>query len=209
MKYISQSILTIFFLTCTLSQGICQNSRPGFLLTVEGDTVTGFIRTVNWVNDPNRINHFVVAGQDGSEKTWEAKEISKYAVGKTPNIALQNGPYFYAKVWPHNGLRIFLEPRVSGSAQLFVVPDPEQIRNLKKDANRMVFDSGYEDAKRDAFYVSSLNTELAIRVKKENYELILKQVLKDCPELTEKIGKKKFRFNNLERIITFYNESCE
>lgn len=194
-------ILILLAITSLPATGDSQNFSPAYLISTEGDTITGNIRAISWDQAPEITSHFVVTDPAGEEKTWEAKEIQKYI--------LTNGRPFYAKKWPHNGLRQFLEPREEGKAQLFVVLDPLVLTDRKKNSERIVFDPEFKASTEEAYYVSNSNTELIIRLEKENYDMILKQVLKDCPEVTDLIGKKKFRFNRLEHIVATYNETCE
>jgi hypothetical protein len=197
----NQLVLLLLIMIGLSPGGYGQNFSPAYLISLEGDSITGNIRSVAWTQAPQITSHFEVTTADGEEKTWEAKQIRKYG--------LKDGRQFYAKKWPHNGMRQFLEPRESGKVQLFVVADPLGFPDRKKNSERLVFDSNFETETDDAYYVSNYNTELIIRVEKDNYEMVLKQILRDCPELTEKIGKKKFRFNRLEQIVATYNESCQ
>ena len=205
MTIYQMKLCTLALLLSGSTFSIGQNTSRGFLITKEGDTISGLIRTVMWQNDPRRINHFVVTRADNSQTTWPADQIAEYIVGSA--IDAQDRKHYYGKIWPHNGLRTFLEPRVAGKTHLYAVPDPEESM-LGKGANRVVFDAEYEDPRDNAYYISSPGTELVLRLEPENYELVLKQVLRDCPELTEQIGKKKYRFRNLEQIVRYYNESC-
>lgn len=200
MKKPNQLILIFLLLISGVCWGTAQTFSPAYMVSIEGDTIVGNIRAISWTQAPEITSHFVVTQPDNSEKTWEAKEIMLYV--------LQNGRSFYAKKWPHNGMRQFLEPREQGQVQLFVVPDPLAITDRKKNAERVVFDPDFRADVDNAYYVSSQDTELIIRLKKENYDIILQQVLKDCPQVTDNIGKKKFRWNNLDRIVATYNTEC-
>lgn len=197
----NQLILILFTIVSLPAIGNSQTFSPAFLISLEGDTITGDIRAISWDQAPDITSHFEVTTPGGEEKTWEAKDIKKYI--------LKNGRSFYAKKWPHNGLRQFLEPREDGKAQLFVVLDPLVLPDRKQNSERVVFDPEFKASTEEAYYVSNSNTELIIRLEKENYDMILKQILKDCPEVTDLIGKKKFRFNRLENIVSTYNETCE
>ncbi|PHN05247.1 hypothetical protein [Flavilitoribacter nigricans] len=209
MKHPNQLILIFLILNCFAVTAMGQSTSPGFLISLEGDTIAGTIRTVGWRQAPDLINHFIVETGEATPANWEAKDIRQYTIGVLPGATRGKGRTFYAKVWPHNGMRQFLEPREAGKAQLFVVPDPQALPDRKKSSERVVFDPDFQASRDDAYYVSSEDTELVIRLEKENYDLILKQVLKDCPSVTDNIGQRKFRFNNLEKIIALYNSSCE
>lgn len=209
MQYPNALIIIIFLWSGTSAVGFGQSNQPGYLITTKGDTISGVIQAIKWKTGRKLISHFIVRGPDGSEKTWEAKEVRSFEWGRTAPGLSPGNPVFHAKVFPEVGWRQFLIPVAEGRAQLFAVPDPKAIVNLKNDVDRVVFDSELEDQVDDIFYLSSPGTELAIRVEKENYEMVLKQVLKDCPELTEKIGQRKFRYQNLQKIIESYNGSCE
>lgn len=193
--------LLVFFIICLWTTfGISQDYSPVYLLSSVGDTISGKIRAVTWDRAKDVISHFTVTLPDGSEENWDSKLIGEYGV--------ENGQRYYAKIWPHNGLRQFLRPKEDGKAQLFEVLDPQVLADRKKRVDRIVFDADFKESEKMAYYISSTDTELAIRVEKKNYEIVLRQVLKDCPEVTDKIGERKFRYNNLEKIIGLYNTSC-
>lgn len=206
MKTCKQVCLIALLWGIAFCPGNSQETRFGTLYTTAGDTLSGLIKKVMWNHDPKRINHFLLTTPDTTDQMWEAKAISWYRQGRDTDPP---AVVFYGKVWPHNGLRQFLQPQVDGQAQLFVVPDPLALLDRKAGANRMVFDADFEEDRDDAYYVSMADTELLLRVEKDNYDLVLKQMLRDCPALTEQIGERKFRFNNLDRIIGGYNEGCE
>lgn len=196
--------LILFFLAICFGNisGHSQNFSPLYLITLEGDTITGSrIRAIGWDEAPEVTSHFIVTQADGAHKTWEAKSIRQYV--------MSNSKRFYAKKWPHNGMRQFLEPQEKGKAQLFVLLDPVVHPDRKKRAERVVFDPDFKASTEEAYYISTADTELLIRVERDNYDLLLKQMLKDCPEVTEKIGQKKFRFNQLDHIVATYNETCQ
>ena len=197
----------LLILTGTLAQGIGQPTSPGYLVTLEGDTVSGTIQLVNGIYGPGQIDYFMV-DPGTSERSLPAKEIAAYTLVETDNNR-QIKKSYYAQKLPPNNIRVFLEPRQDGKAQLYLLPDLEVVRQ-PKDLNTIIFDSESANApKGSAYYFSSPKTEFLLRLDEDNYEAALKQMLRDCPELNDQIGKKKFRFKNLENIITFYNESCE
>lgn len=206
MKNITWIILVVFIVGSCFNLGISQKNRSGFLVTVEGDTLSGVIRMANGTRSSGQIGAFVIAQPDGTEKTIETKKVAQYTTGQDTETGEKNNQYFYAKKWPHNGLRVFVHPEINGKAQLFFLPDPEKTEF--KNPNKIVFVGGTEEVKADAYFISFPNTELIVRLKSENYEIALKQFLRDCPDVTAQIGKKKFRFRDLRNIIGYYNESC-
>jgi len=207
MTYLNRSTFTVLLIAGTLTLATGQ-ALPGHLTTLTGETVTGAILPVQGIYGPGQIDHFIV-DPGKSDKNLPAKEVAQYTVVISSAARRKVKETYYAKVWPHNGIRVFLKPRQEGKAQLYILPDPEIIRD--PDApNKIVFDRNSVDAsKENAFYVSSPDTEFLLRLDPDLYEPALKQMLKDCPELTGQIGKKKFRFKNLENIISYYNGSCE
>ena len=159
------------------------------------------IQIINDARNSDHIEAFVIDQPDGTKKTWETKKVIQYTIDHDSGIE-----HFYAKKWPHNGLRVFVNPMLNGKAQLFYLPDPEKTEF--KNPNKIVFTTETEEARADTYFISFPNTELMVTLKSENYEVALKQFLKDCADLTAQIGKKKFKFKNLEHIISNYNESC-
>lgn len=207
MKTRKRFISLLLILTGTLTPGIGQPTSPGYLITLEGDTVSGTIQAVNGIYGPGQIDYFMV-DPGTSERSLPAKEIATYTLVGTESDRQVKKSY-YAKKWPPHNIRVFLEPRQDGKAQLYLLPDLEVVRE-PKDLNTIIFDSESANApKKSAYYFSSPKTEFLLRLDEENYEPALKQMLRDCPELTDQIGRKKFKFKNLENIITFYNKSCE
>lgn len=55
-----------------------------------------------------------------------------------------------------------------------------------------------------SYYIASGN-DLLTEVHCANYKKVLRAHMENRPELAEKIGKKGFRFSNLEEVIQAYN----
>lgn len=208
MKYLNRSISILLILTGTLTLTIGQTTLPGYLITLEGDTVSGAILPVRGDYGPTHIDYFIV-DPGKSERSLPAKDVAKYTLLATGDDRRQVRENYYAKRLPHNSIRVFVEPRQDGKAQLYLLPDPEAVPDPQAP-NKIVFDRDSANASKEmANYFSTPETEFLFRLSPDNFEIALKQMLKDCPKLTEKLGKKNFRFKDLENIITFYNESCE
>ena len=55
------------------------------------------------------------------------------------------------------------------------------------------------------YYLETENPDVIIHIHSMNYKTVLLSYFTDKPELLEKIGKKGYRFNDLDKIITAYN----
>ncbi len=207
MKIISQSLFAVILLMIGFPFVQGQNQRPGFLISEAGDTITGMIGPLDiWVNWEVEQN-FEVTDFDGEKKTYKAKEIKRYGVALYGNADKSKWKRYYAKVWPHNSNRNFVSPIEDGKAQLFLIPDPEVPRNFKS-ANTLVFQTESQDSRKKVYYLSLSRTEFIVRLDGENYIQVIQQLLRNCPEITDRLGKKGHRFRDLENIIAAYNDRC-
>ena len=211
IKSLSRFTLTTALLLAGLTLATGQKRESGYLVTTEGDSITGVLYIVRPQSGiPDQILQIDVVDPSGAKKAWEAKNIAEYALDQSGVTGYKTFDRYYAKVWPSNGQRVFINPMVEGKAHLYLVADPKGPKDLEPTtSNTVVFRSGQQDQEKNVYFISFADTEYIIRLESDNYVQVLKQFLKDCPELTAQIGKKKFKFKNLSQIVTYYNESCK
>ena len=97
-----------------------------------------------------------------------------------------------------NGQQVKVAPLVEGVISLYYRMIPISEANLYTP-----FFPDNEPAEVPQFFVGK---EELMRIDEWNYESIIKQVMKDTPELTKRLGRQGFRFENLKQMVIFYNQ---
>jgi hypothetical protein len=166
------------------------NSSRGYLITKNGKKLTGMISQVFGENEIVFINDF------GTPYKLHAALIYGFVVP-------QNGKnVFYAskyngKVWRFmrllhqgEGMNLYLAP-VSR-----VLSHPSGHLGLRPPEVRFT----------NAYFVE-LKGRAPVRVSRGNFKGSMRRLLKkEAPQLAKKVGKRGYRFKNLEEIIEAYNE---
>lgn len=96
-----------------------------------------------------------------------------------------------------SGQQVKVAPLVEGTISLYYRMIPISQANLYNP-----FFPDNEPAEVAQYFIGK--GEL-IRIDEWNYERIIKQVMKDTPELTKQLGRQGFRFENLKQMVAFYN----
>ena len=56
-----------------------------------------------------------------------------------------------------------------------------------------------------SYYISKDNFEKIDELKASNYKKVLKSLMADKPEIADNIGKKGYRYADMEKIVQTYN----
>ena len=97
-----------------------------------------------------------------------------------------------------SGQQVKVAPLVEGTISLYYRMIPISQANLYTP-----FFPDNEPAEVAQYFIGK--REL-IRIDEWNYESVIKQVMKDTPELTKQLGRQGFRFKNLKQMVIFYNQ---
>lgn len=188
--------LLLFFVANNTSFG--QNHR-GFLVTTDGDTLVGRIRSVGKLSNPMDKKHFILQVKGQEEQKIPAAGVREYAIvveeqnGRTPFV------HYYPQLFHQQ--REFWSPHINGAVRLYAIYKNSLMSGtippeLRRKNNQKIY------------YLSIPGEERIIQWKKRNYIEMSKLLFKDCPKLTDRLGEKNFRFEDVESIVAFYNRLC-
>jgi len=97
------------------------------------------------------------------------------------------------------GKSVFLNTVVEGSIDLY----EKEIEVLKPTIPEDPMESYTEI--QTSYYISKDSFEGIEELKASNYKKLLKTLMADKPEIADNIGKKGYRYNDIEKIIQAYN----
>jgi len=100
-----------------------------------------------------------------------------------------------------NGKKVFLNTVVEGSIDLY----EKEMAVLKPVIPADPMESYTK--MHTTYYISKDNFENIQELKSSNYKEILKSMMADQPELASKIGKRGYRYGEIEEIVLAYNSN--
>lgn len=93
------------------------------------------------------------------------------------------------------GKKLLVEVAIEGALSLYV-HESEQIKaTIPEDPME-----SYTEIKR-SFYIGTNSPDIIKEITFANYKTLLKSEMSECPRLAETIGKKGYKFANMETII--------
>jgi hypothetical protein len=184
---------------------------PGYVITRSGDTIHGFIKLNNLVDNQRKALFYQNKNDEKYTEKYKPKEIKAYRVG----------PRFYEsfKFWPQGedrGYHFFLKV-IAGPISLYkwyYEPQSRSEERVKIDedniANSKIDLSFSEDELESETIAIKLNGE---PTKMDNLKFItnfkkhMSRYVDDYPELSKKIAQKQegYGYTDLEKIIREYN----
>lgn len=184
---------------------------PGYIITHDNDTIQGYIRLNNLVDNQDKALFYEHPDDKKSKVKYRAKEIKGYKVGPRTYESLEfkgqkadrkvnfllkliEGPICYYE-W-------YYEPEEVTKSRLIV--DEEDILNSKVDLtfNEEDLNNTWVAVKNNGEPVNLNTMKFIMKFKKHMAELV-----SDYPELAEKIRNKQegYQFANTQKIIREYN----
>lgn len=97
------------------------------------------------------------------------------------------------------GKSVFLNTVVEGSIDLYAKESAVLKPTIPEDPMESYTEMQI------SYYISKDNFENIEELKISNYKKVLKSVMADNPEIAEKIGKRGYRYDDMEKIIKEYN----
>ncbi len=185
---------------------------PGYVITHEGDTIQGFIKLNNLIDNQRKALFYNDPEDKKYTEKYKPKDIKAYKTGprlyesfKFRPTNEDRGYHFFLKILdgPVSLYRWYYEPQSRSEERLKI--DENNIANSKIDLS---------------FSEADLNSEL-IAIKNEgepvkldqlkyltNFKKNMSKFLADDRELAQKIARKEkgYRYENLIEIIKEYNE---
>ena len=189
----------IFLLLAILPLSLQAQYENGYIVSVAGDTVQGKLST-----ELSVVQDVFSSRSRGTKKIFFVTkgETEKHAV--TPDDIKGYGYQVSGKNWRHvqtkirNGKKEFWTPEIAGKINLYLYQVKGGVDVSTQTRKNVI----------RRFYIGDDASSNLIFVHQSNYKEVLKAKTQDCPELYDKIGKKGFKYKNLENIVAYYNRLC-
>jgi len=198
-------ILLTFLALVAFEPAFCQeNYLPGYILSLHGDTVAGYVDYRNWERNPEKI--YFRESQDGSKSTFTPLDIKGFGVTdevyesaivetETSTVSTQYLSYSSELIFKKD--TAFLQAVVKGAKSLYFYKD-----RSGKEQFYIGQDSSYELL----IYKRYLKDNEGQAVIAENKKFIgqLTIYLHDCPSIQKKLNTADYRVNSLENVFLSY-----
>ncbi|MBN2173267.1 MAG: hypothetical protein JW731_03995 [Bacteroidales bacterium] len=185
---------------------------PGYIVTWENDTVYGFIKLSNLVNNQKKAMFYKNADDADPVEKYKPKDIKAFKVGPREYESYKyhvtnetKGFHFFLKVieGPICMFKWYFEPESRQQERVEI--DEDDVLNSKIDLSFNEADLSSNDfmKKQDGEFVCLSSLKFGTNFKKNMSEYV-----SDFPELAEKIASKEegYRSIDREKIILEYNE---
>lgn len=192
------SIIVLPLLLCTYNSSVqAEKTYYGFLITAENDTLSGRI----WMLSPT-LNEVKVKITDFEQENhiYKANRLKSY--------------HFKVPIWNKNTKRYKEDwiHYVKKNVERAPVPfGPKAVLLHREVTGRISLYNHYFAANsnvvqpyRHVYYIEKKH-KYFLKINKENYKLVLNELMNDQPEMIAKIGQRKYGFKYLPKILTEYN----
>lgn len=162
-----------------------------------GDELTGYVSVLNDIESEIRVKFYNKVG--GKAKKYKANQIESYSFEATHIDEVGNA----YKYWRHyKQMTMERPPRVMAQPLCLV----EKVTEGYMTTYLFKFDtpSDFEHPE-SAMYIIRREGLKEKRIERDNFKEEARKLFHDYPALLSQLGKKKFKFQNLKRMIDDYN----
>lgn len=171
----------------------------GYVVTVEGDTIEGSIELTSPADSEIKVKFFT---KEGEQVMYKAKQLQEYAF---------LAPVRYNKKKKEEEMKWIRYTRCE--MELSAVPFGAKDVLVHEEVGGAVSLYNYyvERPRTSAvplqhfLYLKDKEGKLTA-IDKKSYRKVVKNAIKDYPELAAKVGKEGYRFAQLNKTLTEYNE---
>ena len=207
-KLINKVTFSFLFFISSWQYASCQKDfLNGYIINLNGDTVNGFIKYKNTVNNPNEVTFINKLSKE--QQTFSPKEIKAYSVKdeffESANVSTEVGQSDTKEINFDTSLKltrinVFLQTIIHGNKSLYYYHGKHQNEHfyIKKDSvfELLIYKKYYSK-------IDDITTE------KENKKYInqLYNYLEDCSTIVTKLNNTEYYKSDLEKLfIYYYNE---
>ena len=182
-------LLAVLFLGLPITL-VATSPGKGFLITLDGTKLTGFIKTVSFSKGKNQI-HF--ENDFGDQFIIEPVTI-------------------YGFTFEENGETVLYESKyLSGEWQFLKVEKKGQALSLYNSAERQL---QFSRTNESPIVVEEKNSQIWLqfagkqpfKIHRLSYKGVLRKRMASYPDLAIRIGKRGFRYKDLSNIVDLYNK---
>jgi|AntRauTorckE5430_2_1112549.scaffolds.fasta_scaffold03689_3 hypothetical protein len=198
-------IVILFFVLMGMSMGFTDISLSqegkiydGFVIMISGDTLEGKLEMLSPTMNQVKIKFI---DEDGEKVLYRAKDLKAYAFkvevwNKKINEKELKWIYYTKKIVerppiPFASTEVLLQQEVVGNISIY----------------NFYVETRVEQYMEHIVYVEK--NEVLYEVNKENYKVILNELMGDLPFMKNKVGTKNYMYNNLEETIMEYNQQLK
>ena len=196
-------IMTFFLLNYPCSAQ--QNYLPGYIVTLELDTIKGFIDYRDWKENPNKIRFKELDTQESTQ--YLPKEIFSFGVSqvlfKSANVITEGSPNTLDKIDFDSEFKlgapqtVFLQAIIRGTKNLFFYKDQNG-----KEHFYINHEEDFELLKFKKYFIR--NDGKKVLAQNNSFRLQLQRSLQDCPELNSKLKVIAYSLDKLTKIFLDY-----
>lgn len=182
---------------------------PGYIISLNGDTINGLIDYQNWAKNPQEISY--KRALEGGETKYLPREIQSFGVsGEIYSSAIVDteiSPYLISELDDSAHLNIqsdtaFLQLMIRGTKSLYYYQNSMGMQNFY-----VLSDEGFELLKYKKYVKNQDNK----RVIAENRRFVgqLSVHFRDCPKLNDALQKASYTKRSLEKVFLQYLSCSE
>jgi len=197
-------LLTVLFSQPVLSQ---ENFIPGKILTLENDTLTGFVDYRNWNVNPEKI--YFTNRKDGEKQLFKPENIAGFSVKdeiyRSAFVLLETSAskledLSYDPSVNTVSVNLFLQTIFEGEKSLYLYKD-------KSEKESFYFKEGSKYSL--LIYKKYLKETGGRVIENENNKYLgqLKVYLQDCVDISSKLENTEYNKRSLEQLFNYYFNS--
>jgi hypothetical protein len=200
-----EKLILLFFLTLIVQRLFSQNNYlEGQIITMNGDTVSGYINYLNWEKNPSQINFKKFLSENPS--IYSPAEIKGFAVAgekyERQPVQKEISPDNINDLTYDKSLKIivdtvFLQTIIMGEKSLFCYVDKTGKENLY-----IKNDSVYELLISKKYLMEQY--EMIVVGENKRYVNQLYTYLNDCQNISSKLRDVEYNVKSLKKLFDFY-----
>lgn len=185
----------LFFSFDLLAQ---KDLAPAHITLTNGDELTGYISVLNDIENEVRVK-FYAKPSGGRAKAYKAKQIKKYSFEAT-HVDEVGNEYKY---WRHyKQATMHRPPRVLAQPLCLV----EKVTEGFITTYKFKFDTPTDlDHPESILYIIKREGKKEKKIDRDNFKEEARKLFHDYTALVNQLGHKKFRFENMKRMVDDYN----
>jgi hypothetical protein len=197
IKKTTLSFLGILIFQLSFSQ---KNYLPGYLISLNGDTIKGFVDYRGWETNPNKIDFRSANNEDKSytpsrikgfgvaDEIYESA-IVKTEIGATSVLEFKNDSTFLRTVFQGGKSLYFYKDKDQGRGRFYIKDNSTYELLLYKTYPKEQDDGGF-----------------SVQVENKKYIGQLLVYLKDCPNIQRKLNQLVYTKRGMEKLFLYYYE---
>lgn len=188
-------VLTICFLQSNLFGQ--KELAKAYINLMKGDKLEGYVEVINDIENEAKIKFYKT--KDSKAKTYKSKFVKSYSFEDSHEDEVGN----VYKYWRHyKQMTMERPPRVLATAETLV----EKVADGHIVLYKYLYDTPADtEMPESTLYIVKREGKKEKRISPDNFKLEVKKLFADYTALVNQLGKKKFKFANLKRMVDDYN----